>query len=61
MATVSNLILLLDTLNAAVVTQQRIAEIIQAATIEGRDVSKEELESVADENDALAQRIKAEL
>lgn len=61
MSNVSNLILLLDTLNAAIVTQQRISAIIRNAEEEGRDVSQEELDSVAAINDALADRVRDEL
>ena len=61
MPAVSNLILLLDGLNALIQTQQKINAIVALAVSEGRDVSNAELDEVAGRNDALAERLKAEL
>jgi hypothetical protein len=61
MSGVSNLILLLDGLNALMVTQQRISAILNKAVAEGRDVTQAELDELAATNDALAERVKQEL
>ena len=61
MATVTNLILLLDGLNALMVTQQRINAIISKAVAEGRDVTQAELDELAATSDSLAKRVEEEM
>lgn len=61
MANVSNLIVLLDAMNSAIVMQQRISAIVSKAAAEGRDVSQEEMDEVFKESETLHQRVLNEL
>lgn len=61
MSSASNLIILLDLIEAGMKINQRIADGLRKAEMEGRNITKEELKQLADENDALFDEVVKEL
>lgn len=61
MATVSNLLILLDLIEAGMQINQRVSTALRQAELEGRNVTAQELEALAQENDKLYDEVMKEL
>jgi len=61
MSTVSNAIIILDLLQAGLTITSEINALFRKAESEGRNVSKSELEALADDNDDLYASVIAKL